>query len=147
MLTSGHQPGNQVSDRKGRCWLWQSALVFKLPCLATHVYQQMAGGSIGLELTGAVSRTFMLRWDQLYKAFVKKSGVDLLMYETYVDDSNQVAIVPPPGSRYDADSKKVVTDETLIDINEHDDARTAKILAEIANGILPGITMEYDVPS
>ena len=31
------------------------------------LYQQMAGGSIGLELTGAVARPFMLRYDKMYK--------------------------------------------------------------------------------
>ena len=31
------------------------------------IYHQQAGGSIGLELTGAVARPFMLRWDKLYK--------------------------------------------------------------------------------
>ena len=35
--------------------------------VADNIYQQIAGGSIGLELTGAVSRPFMLKWDQLYK--------------------------------------------------------------------------------
>ena len=110
------------------------------------VFQQMAGGSIGLELTGAVSRPFMLRWDQLYKECVKKAGMDLLMYERYVDDSNQVAVVPPPGSKYDQASKKVVFDENLINLSECEDDRTARILTDIANSVLPGIIMEYDVP-
>ena len=70
-----------------------------------------------------------------------------MLYERYIDDSNQVAVVPPPGSKYDTESKKVVIDETNIDIHENDDERTAKILTDIANDIIPGITMEYGVPS
>ena len=73
--------------------------------VADDTYQQMAGGSIGLELTGAVSRPFMLRWDHLYKANVSKAGMNLQMYERYVDDSNQVALVPPPGTKYDNTTK------------------------------------------
>ena len=32
-------------------------------------------------------------------------------------------------------------------ISECEDERTARILTEIANNVLPGITMEFDVPS
>ena len=35
--------------------------------VAVDIYQQMSDGSIGLELTGAVARHFMFRWDHLYK--------------------------------------------------------------------------------
>ena len=111
------------------------------------MYQQMAGGSIGLELTGAVARPFMLMYDDQYLKNVQRAGIDMLMYERYIDDSNQVAVVPPPGSRYDSESKKVVTDEHMIDIHENDDERLATILIEIANSITPGIIMEYDAPS
>ena len=69
--------------------------------VADEIYQQMSGGSIGLELTGAVARPFMLRWDHLYKTSVRTAGLEMPMYERYVDDSNQVAIVPPPGAIYD----------------------------------------------
>ena len=100
-----------------------------------------------MELTGAVARPFMLMYDDLYKKRVKTAGIELKMYERYIDDSNQVAVVPPPGSKYDPVSKKVVVGDELIDMNENDDERLAKILIEIANDIVPGITMEYDVPS
>ena len=76
----------------------------------------MAGGSIGLELTGAVARPFMLMYDDLYLKNVQKAGIEMLMYERYIDDSNQVAVVLLPGSSYNSVSKKVVTDEHMIDI-------------------------------
>ena len=31
----------------------------------------------------------------------------MVVYEHYVDDSNQIAKVPPPGSVYDKDMKKL----------------------------------------
>ena len=34
-----------------------------------------------------------------------------MFYERYVDDSNQVAIVPPPGTKYDANTKRTFIDE------------------------------------
>ena len=112
------------------------------------MYQQMAGGSIGLELTGAVARPFMLMYDNLYKKRVQQAGIQLMMYERYIDDSNQVAVVPPPGSRYDPESKRVIVDEDNRDILAiDDDERLARILTEIANNIMPDIKMEYDVPS
>ena len=60
--------------------------------------QQLAGGGIGLERTSAVSRPFML----------------IEMYERYVDDSNQIVIVPSPGAMYDPDRKKVIIDDNQV---------------------------------
>ena len=69
-----------------------------------------------------------------------------MMYERYVDDSNQVAVVPPPGAKYDPLTKKVIIDENLLDLAENEEERTARILTDVANSILPGITMEFDIP-
>ena len=35
----------------------------------------------------------------------------------------------------------------MINLSECEDDRTARILTDIANSVLPGIIMEYDVPS
>ena len=40
----------------------------------------------------------------------------------YVDDSNQIAVVPPPGARYDVTSKKVMIDDNSGDTNMNDDS-------------------------
>ena len=66
-------------------------------CVGDNKYLQMEGGPIGLELTGAVSRPFMARWDKMYMVGVKKAGVKMLLYERYVDDSNQAAVTPLRG--------------------------------------------------
>ena len=73
----------------------------------------------------------------------------LHLYRRYVDDSNQAAEAPPPRARYDKQTKKVVVDENNNDggDDECDDARTARILKEIANDVQEGISMEEDYPS
>jgi hypothetical protein len=104
-----------------------------------------------LELTGAVAMPFMLRWDKLYKDRVRQSGMimNILMYERYIDDSNQVAVVPPPGAKYDTITKKMIIDDNLVDtdIELSEDERTAKVMTDIANSVMPGIVMVFDVPS
>ena len=52
------------------------------------LYLQAGGGPIGLELTGAVARPFMMRWDKLYLKKVKEAGLVLQLYERHIDDSN-----------------------------------------------------------
>ena len=47
------------------------------------------------------------------------------MYERYVDDSNQIAIVPPVGSRYDPITQKIVKDNFLVEQNETEETRLA----------------------
>ena len=86
---------------------------------------QGKGGAIGLELTGAVSRPFMWRWDKLYLEMVRKAGVKMHFYERYVDDSNQGAEVPPVGAKYDKQTKKVVVDLNDMRVEEEEDGYSA----------------------
>ena len=123
-------------------------------CMSHHVYcvgdkkfLQKGGGPIGLELTGAVSRAFMWRWDRLYLEKVKKAKIQMELYERYVDDSNQVAVVPPPGSRYDVERGKLVMDPQLRDEDKPADERLAIILLSIANSVMECVKMEADWPS
>ena len=123
-------------------------------CIENHVYKvgdriflQKSGGPIGLELTGAVSRAFMKRWDRLYLERVRQAGIVMKVYERYVDDSNQVAVVPPAGARYDEERRKVLIEEKQTDETQGDDERLASIMREIANSIMPCIQMEADWPS
>ena len=128
-------------------------------CLEGHVYKvgdriflQKGGGPIGLELTGAVSRAFMARWDKLYLKRVKDAGIKMHMYERYVDDSNQVATVPPKGAKYDKRKKKVIVKEIekedveAVDSAKEKEERLTSILKEIANDVMPCIEMEADWP-
>ena len=122
-------------------------------CMSNHVYSigdklfvQKAGGPIGLELTGAVSRAFMWRWDKLYLEKVQNAGIKMLVYERYVDDSNQIAVVPPPGSTYDKERKKIIINPNTEEQDKPDE-RMAKVLLSIANSIMPCVIMEGDWPS
>ena len=118
-------------------------------CVGDKVFLQQEGGPIGLELTGAASRAFMKRWDRLYLEMVQKAGGRMMLFERYVDDSNQMAVVPPPGSRYDVDKQKIVIDPQQQDQDQHipADERLARILVNVANNVMPCITMEADWPS
>ena len=75
-----------------------SALSNHTYCVRDQSYLQMSGGPIGLQLTGAVSRAFMMRWDRMYLTKVKRSGLKMQLYERFIDDSNQTAEVHPPGA-------------------------------------------------
>ena len=101
--------------------------------MASHVYivgdtifLQTDGGPIGLELTGALSRPFMMRWDRLYLLKVQEAGIKMLLYVRYIDDSNQIAVARNP---------------------DDDDETLAAELNEIANTVMDGIKMERDVCS
>ena len=115
-------------------------------CVGDRIFQQQSGGPIGLELTGAVSRPFMAKWDKMYLDSVKKAGLKMLLYERYVDDSNQVAEAPPRGWKYNSAKKKMVVGEEE-DECENEDERMAKVLLKIANGVMECIKMEADMPS
>ena len=125
-------------------------------CMSNHVYSvgdkqymQLRGGPIGLELTGAVSRAVMWRWDKMYLKRVKKAGIKMLLYERYVDDSNQVAMSQPPGAKYHKGTQKIVIDreQKEPDLQIPEDERLGKILLEIANSIVPCIQMKGDWPN
>ena len=90
----------------------------------------------------------MKRWDRLYLEKAKNAGVEMKMYERYVDDSNQVARVPPHGFKLDRERMKLVPDHNNDGGGEkEDDERLAEILKEIANSVMPCIQMEADWPS
>ena len=57
----------------------------------------------------------MKRWDRLYLERVRQAGIVMKVYERYVDDSNQVAVVPPAGARYDEERRKVLIEEKQTD--------------------------------
>ena len=123
-------------------------------CMKNHLYKvgdqiylQKDGGPIGLELTGAASRAFMWRWDQMYLKKARKAGVEIVKYERYVDDSNQIAVVPQEGAKYDTDSKKIRIEQEIKETEEEDDERLARVLLDVANDVLPCIKMEADWPS
>ena len=114
------------------------------------IYLQTQGGPIGLEITGAVCRPFMMSWDKsYYLRMVKEAGIMMPLYKLYIDDSNQLGRVPPEGSMYDANTKRVVNNEEEADLRrgEEKDSRLARVLRDIANDVQVGIELEEDHPS
>ena len=118
-------------------------------CVGNRIFRQQGGGPIGLELTGAVSRPFMAKWDKTYLEKVEKAGLRMHLYERYVDDSNQIAEAPPKGYRYDTEKRKMVKSQegSENDDSEKDDERMARALIEIADEVMGCIKMEADMPS
>ena len=94
--------------------------------LGDRTFLQSEGGPIGLELTGAVSRAFMMMWDELYLNAVETAGLRMLFYKRYVDDSNQIVVD---------------------DNNSEDGEDLALKLKNIANSVMEGIEVEMDLPS
>ena len=88
----------------------------------------------------------MMRWDKMYLKKVRKAGLNMPIYERYVDDSNQIATVPPPGSKYDKNTGKIVVDESEFTL-ENSEERSARVLKSTANEVQDGIVMEEDIPS
>ena len=79
----------------------------------------------------------MKRWNRLYLEKAKKAGIEMKMYERYVDDSNQVAKVPPHGFKLDKERMKLVSDHSNDRGEEKEvDERLAKIQKEIANSVI-----------
>jgi hypothetical protein len=120
--------------------------------MSRHTYKvgdenfiQTDGGPIGLEMTTAVSRLYMMSWDEEYQNLVQETGIEMQLYKRYVDDSNQYAEIPPPGTKYNADKRELEVAEDCEP--EEDDQRLARVLREIANSVTPEIVMEEDFPS
>ena len=117
-----------------------------------NYYLQTNGGPIGLELTGAVSRPYMQKWNRLYLERVKGAGLRMPLYERYVDNSNQVAEVPAIGCRYDRNTRRIVQDDVIVveETGENEaDARLALVLRDIADDVkVDGCwKMDADCPS
>ena len=55
------------------------------------------------------------------------------MFERYVDDSNQIWVVPPKGARNDKNTKKIVVDPGQQEDESQPDERLAKDLADVSN--------------
>ena len=131
----------------------QATMKNHLYMLDGKVYHQSEGGPIGLQLTGAIARTFMLWWDkklmEKLREATKKIRWECHMYLRYVDDGNIVCTPFPPGSKIEGDSIVV---EGCDDISAESrdrpaDKRTAEIVKTIANTLCEFIQVEIDYPS
>ena len=124
--------------------------------LSNHFYtfggsirRQTKGGSIGSELTGEISRIYMLRWDRKFLTKLRRLGLSPYIYTRYVDDTLIMVDVIRPDVAYKSGKLIWIKDKDTIARNKliHDDARTFSVLREIANSIDQDIQWEEDVPT
>ena len=112
------------------------------------LYLQQTGGPIGLKLSGVLARLVMLKFDKLYLERLKKLRVDAVLYQRYIDDLNMALSCLPPGMRFSDNKLVLVPELAQTDQTISDDVRTARLMKEIANSIMPSmIVMEEDSPS
>ena len=119
-----------------------------------EVYLQHEGGPIGLELTGAVARVFMLWWLdgrllEKVRELTEKAKIrwQVHFYMRYVDDSNIMADIIEPGMRVMNNNIVKIENKIEEDKEIQDDVRTANLIKEIANSICNFIQVEVDCPS
>ena len=130
-------------------------------CMNSHTYSvgadgrlQSGGGPIGLKLSGAVSKVFMVNWCKKFKSKMMITTADLPdfdfaihLYKFYVDDHNLVVEALPPGARLVAGKVEVVAEEVQGDMLIPTDKRTAELMKEVANSVCEFTKMEVDFPS
>ena len=89
----------------------------------------------------------MIWWDKEFVDLCQKTGINLLMYLRYVDDTNKALIAPPLGSRF-VDGKLVVSNESIEEDRKQDrDKVVGCLLKTMANSIVEMFKFEEDVPS
>ena len=91
-------------------------------CLENHSYslgsdwrRQAGGGAIGLKLTGAIAKVFMVWWCRKFGQTLRAATADLeyfrlYLHMFYVDDHNLAMEELPPGSKF-RDGKVVIVPE------------------------------------
>jgi hypothetical protein len=89
----------------------------------------------------------MQKRDRNYLKLIKAAGIDMKLYERYIDDSNQVTKVPPKGCTFNVVTGRVKYDLQDMRHDEKEDARLAKILHQVANSVQTGIEKKFDYPS
>ena len=90
------------------------------------VYRQQAGGPIGLEITGVLSRLVMLWWDKVFLEKLDKMGINMVMYKRYVNDGNLALEAVPAGARFAKGKISVHPECIQEDFGTATDKRTAR---------------------
>ena len=117
-----------------------------------EVKRQESGGPIGLKLSGSLAKVYMLYWSRCFieamgRAMVGITSFMLYLLKIYVDDTNLLCEVLPPGSRYKDGVVTIVEEAIEEDKDIPGDLRTARILTDIANTVSPFIKLTFDCPS
>ena len=127
-----------------------------LACVDNHTYLfnqetrlQTKGGAIGLKITQALARIYMLWWDGQFLKLAERAGAKIAMYKRYVDDTNIIVEGLEPEKRWSAEHKKLVMEQDKIEEDEVEcnDVRTGRELRKMANTVASFIQWEEAVPS
>ena len=85
--------------------------------MGEKIYQQREGCPIGLDLSQAVARSVMMKYDREFIGGMESAtGLKMRMYARYVDDTN-----------------------LIVESEDDDEERVAQSLMQIANGVIEGI--------
>jgi hypothetical protein len=149
------RPSNQ--ERRLMIALLLEQMILKV--MGNHCYSfdgtnrlQLRGGPIGLKLSGALAKVCMLAWSRTFKdkvsaALAGLTYFNLYMLKFYVDDTGLAMEELEPGCRFLDGKVEVVEAEVERDRQVPGDLRTARVMVEIANSILPYLQFEADCPS
>ena len=152
------QPARQPTPEETRQMLALALEVGVKACMDNHTYslstswrRQTSGGAIGLKLTGALAKVFMVWWCRRFGQTLRVATSDiefeLYLHKFYVDDHNLAMEELPSGARYREGKVVVVPGEVEADSLLPGDQRTALVINEVANGVCQFTTFKTDCPS
>ena len=127
-------------------------------CLENHSYsldvdwrRQTSGGAIGLKLTGAIAKVFMVWWCRAFGETLRAATINmefqLYLHKFYVDDHNLAMEELPPGAIFREGKVTIIPEEVEADSLLPGDQRTALVIKEVANSICQYTSFKTDFPS
>ena len=127
-------------DKKRKMLTEALRIVIKF-IMKNHVYEfdnkihkQSKGGAIGVELTGDLTKVFMVWWTKQFLSKMRERETALFLYKIYVDDINMLMHIPN-----DIDAKPLSPDEKEIE--------SSKRVEEVGNSIHHSIIVKADCPA
>ena len=148
-------PDQQPSDAQKALMLGVVVKTAVIAAMSGHVfrfngttYVQDDGGAMGNELTVAIARSVMLKWDRQFKQLCTDNLVALLLYRRYVDDQLGVYAIIAPGYRWSTLENAIIFNGDMVDEDTALDpaARTLGVIKDMANSISPDLQMTLDCP-
>ena len=99
------------------------------------VYHQEKGGPIGLEITGVIADVVLLWYDRVFLQKAKDAGLQILLYQRYVDDVFIVAVARRSFSKGDREDERAAENEL------------SEEMRNLGDTIIPGmLEFESDTP-
>ena len=147
------KPSRSLSKQEEKEVMAKCLELMILATMNNHTYTfdnsirlQAKGGAIGLKVTQALARLYMLWWDREFLDVAKRAGAEIKMYKRYVDDTNITMKALDPYIEWNEDSRKKRANTTS-EGEEAADVRSAKEVRRMANSIAECIQWEEAVPS